>query len=67
MKYWFNVKTNAVEMEESRSPSSELLGPFPTYGEATLALAKAEERTRQSDASDAAWHDTGSETPRQTN
>ena len=53
MAYWYNIKTGAVETEANRSKPSDLLGPYPTRGDAERALEHAHERTDAWEAEEA--------------
>jgi hypothetical protein len=61
MAYWFNVSTGAVETDENKSPSADLMGPYDTESEAANALQTARERTEQWDAEDRAWEEGNTE------
>jgi hypothetical protein len=51
--WYYNTRTNQVEHLE-RGRGIDLLGPYPDEATARRALDIAKERTRQSDAADAA-------------
>lgn len=53
MPFWFNVTTRQVEEDADSSAKEHLLGPYATREEASQALDKAAERTRQWDEEDA--------------
>ena len=55
MPYWYNVKTHAVESDEERSASQDVLGPFATIELAQSALTSAHHRNDDADRADAEW------------
>lgn len=49
MPFWFNVRTNKVEAHDdpARARSADLMGPYDSEEEATLAVERAAQRTAQ--------------------
>lgn len=50
-EFWFNVRTHEIE-EGAQSDWRQLIGPYPTRGEAEGALAKVAKRNEEWDAAD---------------
>jgi len=55
--WFYNTRTGAVEEQEARSQSKDLLGPYPTRAAAEQALSTAAQRTEDWDAKERAWRD----------
>lgn len=52
--YYYNLETQQVE-EGAQSPSTQLMGPYATRGEAAAALKNAARRNEAWDEQDADW------------
>ncbi len=55
MAFWFNLDTKSVETDDTRGPDANVLGPYPTYAEASAALAKVEKNNDTWDDEDREW------------
>ncbi|HEX8496779.1 MAG TPA: hypothetical protein VF661_06255 [Actinomycetales bacterium] len=55
--FFFNTRTGTVEELETKGPSKDLLGPYPTREAAQAALSTAAARTEDWDAKERAWRD----------
>ncbi len=38
MAFWYNVTTGSVESDENKSQGEDLMGPYASEAEATIAL-----------------------------
>ena len=51
-RWWFSLRTHAVEDDDGPTPGKDRLGPFATPEEAARALETAERRNQEWDAKD---------------
>ena len=57
MAYWYNVDSNRVESDETRSRGEVVMGPYETEAQARAALQTARRRSEEWDAEDRAWNE----------
>ena len=51
-RWWFSLRTHAVEDDDGPTPGKDRLGPFPTREAAARALETVQERNKEWDAKD---------------
>ena len=55
MQYWYNIATDKVETDATRSQNKQVMEPYATEEEAANALATARENTEKWDEEDKEW------------
>jgi hypothetical protein len=51
-RWWYSLRTHAVEDDDGPTPGKDRLGPFPTREAAARALERVQERNSEWDAKD---------------
>jgi hypothetical protein len=51
-RWWYSLKSHAVEDDDGPTPGKDRLGPFPTREAAARALERVQERNSEWDAKD---------------
>jgi hypothetical protein len=51
-RWWYSLRTHAVEDDDGPTPGKDRLGPFPTREAAARALETVRERNAEWDAKD---------------